>query len=293
MSGSYAFMGHEAIGSHVEERLAKIGWTRVEDVADAEVAFTYFISTSLLEDAYFDDGGLVKNAVPGTVLVDLSPSTPSFAREISAVATVNDLVFVEAPLAVLDPFGQVEFRCFVACEEPDRADDVLALLDAIAVSVEQRDAVGAAQLARATNTIRMAANIVGAVESDALVRSVREVASAETEIDDEFAGGFPIELLLAEVVAAMTTADDVDLILPQLEAAMHLLELMVVIGGADMNPKALSLLYREEAASAAHGLDWTRAEGLYAEHDHGYDHDAYDYGDGIGFPGGFGGYSAN
>ena len=78
---------------------------------------------------------------------------------------------------------------------------------------------------------------------------------------------------------------------------MHLLELMVVIGGADMNPKALSLLYREEAASAAHGLDWTRAEGLYAEHEHGHahdhGHDAYDYDDDFGFPGGFGGYSAN
>ena len=81
---------------------------------------------------------------------------------------------------------------------------------------------------------------------------------------------------------------------------MHLLELMVVIGGAEMSPGALSLLYREEAASAAHGLDWTRAEALYADrgHDHDHDHDhGYDeYGfddDEFGFAGGFGGYSAN
>ena len=158
MSGHYAFMGHEAIGSFIEGGLSQIGWTRVEDVADAEVAFTYFIGSSLLEDAYFDDGGLVKNAVSGTVLVDLSPSTPSFAREISAVATVNDLVFVEAPLAVLDPFGKVEFCCFAACEEPGGVDGVLALLDAIAVSVEECDAVGAAQLARTCSQSRPASS---------------------------------------------------------------------------------------------------------------------------------------
>lgn len=36
-------------------------------------------------------------AAPGTVLVDLSAATPNFAREINAVACVNDLVMVEAP----------------------------------------------------------------------------------------------------------------------------------------------------------------------------------------------------
>ncbi len=48
-------------------------------------------------------------------------------------------------------------------------------------------------------------------------------------------------------------ADDVELILPQAEAAMHLLELLAVIGGADKAPSSLSLIYGEEADCAAQG----------------------------------------
>ena len=297
MAGWFYYVGHDVIGAYVGRKLGAVGWYQADCLEEADVALTYCVSPSILEDAYFDDDGLVKNATSGTVLVDLSPSTPSLAREISAVATVNDLVYVEAPLAVHDPFGELEFTCYVSCEEPDEIASVREVLEALAVSVEETGAVGSAQLAKATSTVRMTASIVGAVESEALVRSTREAATAP---DENFAGGYPIALVLADVVAAMTAADDVDLILPQLEAAMHLLELMVVIGGAEMNPGALSLLYREEAASAAHGLDWTRAEGLYSEqeHDHGHDHDHdYDgYGfddDDFGYAGGFGGYSAN
>ena len=64
-------------------------------------------------------------------------------------------------------------------------------------------------------------------------------------------------------------------------------------------PAALSLLYRDEQASADNGLDWTRAEGMFGESDdaHGHDHDEDGFGgyddDAFGYAGGFGGYSAN
>ena len=71
-------------------------------------------------------------------------------------------------------------------------------------------------------------------------------------------------------------ADDAEIILPQAEATMHLLELLAVIGGADMAPAALSLVYRDEAAGAEAGLDWTRAEQAYG-HDHHHDDDDEDW----------------
>jgi 3-hydroxyisobutyrate dehydrogenase len=71
---------------------------------------------------------------------------------------------------------------------------------------------------------------------------------------------------------------------------------MAVIGGAEKGPAALTLLYREEAAGAAQGLDWSRAANLYEDHfheDHGNDDDEDDEGEMFGFTGGFGGYSTN
>ena len=114
-----------------------------------------------------------------------------------------------------------------------------------------------------------------------------------------FDGMYTVEMFMAELSAALTAADDVDLILPQAEACLHLLELLAVIGGSDKAPAALALVYGEEKTCAEQGLDWTRAEQAYGDvaegfddldddgHDHGHDHGSF--GD---YPG-YGAYSAN
>lgn len=323
MTARFAFTGHETVAAHVARCLGPLGWERVGDVSQADVVFTYCTDLSSLEDAYFDGGGIVKNARPGTLLVDLSPATPSLARELSAVATVSDLRPVEAPIAVVDPAAAGAFSspdgilCFAAGEQDD-VDEAIDVLETIAATVERTGAAGTAQLAKAAHTAQAAAQVVAAIEADALFRATRGAATSLDRFDggvpagspvcarmlaaalgDAFAGSYTIEMFMGEVAAAMTAADDVDLILPQLEAVMHLLEVIAVIGGADKAPAALSLIYREEAASAAHGLDWTRAESLFAGygdfehgHDHSHDHGQGQYEDDDDF-GFFGGYSAN
>ena len=100
MAKSYAYVGAPSFIGAVEGRLADAGFSRVSDVASADIVVTFATSGSALEDLYFGDEGLVTTAAPGSTLVDLSAATPNFAREINAVATVNDLVMVEAPATV-------------------------------------------------------------------------------------------------------------------------------------------------------------------------------------------------
>lgn len=322
MTPRFFFVGHETVGNHVARCLEELGWQSASDASQADVAFTYCTSSSALEDAYFDGEGLVKRSRSGTLLIDLSPTSPSFARELSAVATVNDLHPVEAPLSVIDPALADAFEttanlmCHVA-GDPDDVDEAIDVLETIAGRVERTGASGTAQLAKAARTVQAAALLASVVEAEALVRATVSATTSLDGIDatvkpampeaapllaavvtDAFEGTYTIEMFMAEVVAAMSAADDVELILPQLESVMHLLEVIAVIGGADKAPAALSLMYREEADSAAHGLDWTRAEQLFADHDHDHccdhDHDhSYDDDEGFGIYGGFGGYSAN
>ena len=315
----FVFLGHEVVGEHVGRCLSPLGWMRADDVVEADVAFTYCTSASALEDAYFDDKGLVKRAKPGTLLVDLSPSTPAFARELSAVALVNDLRPVEAPLSVVDPSLPDAFAscsnivCHVA-GEPDDVDEAIDVIETIAGTAHRTGTSGTAQLAKAARTVQMAALIASAVESEALVRvsgaasmssdsaavSVMPAFGEIAPLMDAVTTGsykstYTVEMLMAEVAAAMETAEEANLILPQLESVMHLLQVIVVIGGVEKAPTALSLMYRDEAASAEQGLDWTRAEGLFADYDpagvHGHDHGLED--DDFGMYGGIGGYSSN
>ena len=322
MDKRYAYIGNDAVGAIVQERLGEAGYARTDDVASAAVVVTYCTSQTALEDAYFDEEGVVQAARPHTVLVDLSASTPSFARELNAVAIVSDLAAVEAPLVVADPvssdaLGRDNLMCLVGGEEDDVAA-ALPVLEALAGTVQETGGSGSAQLARAAYTLQTAAQIMSAIEADALYRAIQRSANsfgssfgragattpeAEQVLsavnEGRFDGAYTVEMLMAELSAALMAADDVDLILPQAEACMHLLELLAVIGGADKAPSALALVYGEEAACAENGLDWTRAEQAYGPQDeddeYGFDEGfddgcGHDHGD---YPSGFGAYSAN
>ena len=309
MAKAYAFYGNPAIGAIVEARLNEAGLKRVEDPASADVALTYCTTAADLEEAYFGTHGFVANMAAGSLLIDLSPVSPSFARELSAVALVNDLAMVEAPLVVsavvaADAFARENLSCFAAGEEDAvaRAGEVLS---AIFGQVHEAGGPGTAQLARAAFTLQLAAQVVAAIEVDALYRSFRRSVTGaglgaarpgaaspwandvmEAVAAGRFDGPYTVEMLMGELSAALMAADDVELILPQAESAIHLLELLAVIGGAQKAPAALSLVYGDEASCAAAGLDWTRAEQAYGgghahdhdcgcgcDHDHDHDHD--------------------
>lgn len=326
MSGTFAYLGNAVVGSAVARGLESLGWSRSEDAAAADAVLTYFTHAGALEDAYFETDGLVKRAREGALLVDLSPSTPSFIRELSAVATVNDLRFVEAPIVVADPsmaeaFARENVQSYLASDDEGALGEAEVLVKSFAATVTKAGSCGMAQLAKAACTAQVAAQVLGAVESHALFATAGAQAKASSVpvqsplaermlasvSSDDFEGDYTVELFMGDVAAVMTVADDEGLILPQLEATMHLLEVLAVIGGADMSPAALTLLYRDEQASADNGLDWTRAAGLFNdghEHDHHHEHDHddegeyddfddYDEDDPFGFAGGFGGYSAN
>ena len=245
------------------------------------------------------------------MLIDLSPSTLSVSREISAVATVNDFQPVEAPLAILDAtladaFAMREnFVCFVSCDDDafGRAHEILEHLAGI---VKRCGASGTAQLAKASHTMQYSAQFMAAVEAEALVRAALEandqllsvesssiieplsdvISSTLPAIEDMHCEGtYTVELMMADVVAAMTVADDASAVLPHLESTLRMLEMLALIGGADLSPAALTLLFRDESVCSKFGLDWSRVEGLYVEgqepiHNHDL-HDEFEqeYGD--------------
>ncbi|WP_165050784.1 MULTISPECIES: NAD(P)-binding domain-containing protein [unclassified Adlercreutzia] len=302
MAQSYAYRGSEGFVDAVAGRLEAAGLARTAEVAAADVVITFCTSQSALEDLYFGEGGVIQSAMPGALLIDLSATTPSFAREMSAVATVSDLALVEAPLVVadvaaVDALARENAACFAA-GEADAVAQARPVLEALFGQVSEEGSPGSAQLARAAYTLQLAAQVIGAVEADALFRATRRSVSCgnagageqpggaspaaaqvlEAVAAERFTGAYNAEMLMSALSAAIMAADDVELILPQAEAALHLLELLAVVGGADKSPAALSLVYGDESECAKHGLDWTRAEEVYGTGKHD-DEDDYAFED--------------
>ena len=285
----FAYFGNEAIGAMVEQRLEEAGHNVVDDASLAQVVLTYCTNQTQLEDVYFDSEGVIKNAPEGCLLIDLSATTPQFARELAALGMVSDLLVVEAPLVILDQSASDALvekdnsTCFLSGEE-DAKKKALPILDVLFAAVEDMGDTGAASMARAALTIQSTSAMVSAIEADALYHAVRAMpqglgmaaagrAGALSPVSDalldaveegRFDGPCTIEMLMGQVAAALSTAEDAQVALPQTEGIMQLLEVLAIIGAAGKQPAVISLAYREQKDVEEHGLDWSRIQG-YAD----------------------------
>ena len=298
MAVSVAYRGAAPLLGALKPRLAASDFELCAEPAAASVVLTFFTNQVALEDAYFATDGLIAIAAAGTLLVDLSAASPDFARDVATMAAVSELAYVAAPIALRDvagddPFALGNVRMFVAGDE-EPLKTARPLLELLSDDIEPVRNAGAAQLARAALTLQTTALLLGAVESAALCRRFADSSHGTTEppaadplaaqvlaavAAETFASSFTIELLMGELTAALTAAEEADLILPQAEAAQNLLELLAIIGGIDKAPAALSLIYDSEEAALRHGLDWSRAQSFDADghdHDHDFDDDDLD-----------------
>lgn len=329
MARRYAFRGQEKIGTYIKETLEKKGYLLEENLEDADLIFTYCTSQTALEDAYYDSDGIMQLAHEGAVLIDLSPATPQFAKELNALSQINDFNQVSAPVILDSAFDHDALSadgyitCFMGGDEK-ACDAARPVLEELVSHIELMPTAAEAALAKAVYTLQLSAQVVATIEADALYRACSERSlgtSAAGQVgavsplaqnvlaaihDEKFESTYTVEICMAELVAAITAADDADLILPHAEAAMHILELLAIVGGIDLSPLAMSLLYGDEEACERHGLDWSRAQEAYGSdsdgssaampHLHNHDDedfDDFDSYDDSDYADGMGGYSEN
>lgn len=333
---TFVFVGDTEVGSRITQSLVAAGFSSAPSLSDADVVFTYYETQQGLEDLYFDSPGLLQDTKPGVLLIDLSPTTPTFARELYAVARVNERNTLDAPLVVRniveeDAFASKDNLLMFVGGEEKLFEDVKGMLHAIACHVLYLGEAGSGQGAKIMATLQRASALIGVIESYATyingdvsfdweeAMDVLSVAGCISPVNiayidairnKDFTGSYTVEILMAELVAALSTADDKDHIIPQAEAGFRLMELLALVGGASYNPAALALIFDDEDAAKKFNLDWSRAAGAYEGHDHAHDHEdgcdcghdhayeVFDEDDGYfdqndGYAEAFGGYSSN
>lgn len=324
MATSFAFYGDSAIGQVIAGNLQAAGFDLADSMETADAIFTYCLTQQQLEDAYWETDGILSKAKKDCCLVDLSPSTPSFAKELYALARVSEFQALDAPLTVRDitsehAFGEADDLVLLVGGEEEILERMNPMLFAIAHSVRFMGVPGSGQLAKVAQTIQLSSQLVALVESHAICRANKEHAinAVSAAVEDgllspyagrlcsaieerRFQGTYSAQVLLSELQAVLNASEDTDVVLPQSEACLRLVELFLVVGGTDMNATALGLVYADKEESDSYHLDWSRAENLYQQghdddDDDGYEpHADFDDFDGDdGYTGGFGAFSSN
>lgn len=283
-----AVAGDEEVCATVRRVLEEQGCASVP-MEHARWVFTFEPSQSGQEELYFGDEGVLKRVQPGTTLVELSAAVPSFAREVYQLASVYGCQAVAAPLIVKDPvaedaFGTRENLMAVCGGERAACDEAAPLLRALASQLLVVGDCAEAQAFKAAHSVDAAAGIAGAVEAvgslkalapeadledlvDVLVSSgaiaPAHEALVEAVIEERLEGTYTASLLMADLAMALSALEESDTIMPQADAAFHLLELLAVTGGGNLSPAALSLMFGDEDAAKRHQLDWSGAAAYY------------------------------
>lgn len=211
---------------------------------------------------YFGVDGILAAAEPGAVLIDMTTSAPSLAREIAAAAETRGLAALDAPVTGGDVGARNATLSIMvggaesACE---RARPVLALLGK---TVLRQGGPGAGQHAKLTNQIALASTMIGVMEAlryaraagldpDTVLASIGVGAAASWPLSNllprvlrnDYAPGFYVRHFLKDLRIALDEVERMGLELPGLQLARRLYEEVVALGGADLGTQALYLAY--------------------------------------------------
>lgn len=152
------------------------------DVArDSEFVFSIVGYPSDVRSVYLDKGGLVDQAAPGSVLVDMTTSEPALAGEIFKAAQARGVAALDAPVSGGDLGARSASLAIMVGGEQEAFERVRPLFEQMGKNVRLMGGPGAGQHTKMSNQILIAGTMIGVVES--LLYAVKSGLDVDDVID--------------------------------------------------------------------------------------------------------------
>lgn len=261
--------------------LVSDGAVLAESVADAargaDVVFTMVGYPDDVEEVYMAGEGLLASARPGATLIDLTTSSPALARDIAGAAEVMGLHAFDCPVTGGQAGAEAGTLTAIAgATEADLAP-VRPVIEAFTSKIFCFGGAGKGQAAKLANQVALAGSMVGMADSLSFaeqygldVEQTREMILSGTgasgamdtlaprALAGDWRPGFMVQHFVKDLRLALEAAEDLEMVLPGADTAYTLYDLLREIGGGSLGTQAIALLYQDEEAAAAAGLDWSR-----------------------------------
>ncbi len=220
------------------------------------------------------DEGIVAVASRGALLIDMTTSSPSLAREIHVAAAARGADALDAPVSGGDVGARAATLSIMVGGDEPAYTRALPILERLGRTIVRQGGPGAGQHAKMCNQIAIAGTMLGVCEALAYARSadldpttllssIGAGAAGSWTMDNlvprmiqaDWAPGFYVRHFLKDLGIAIDEAERMGLDLPGLTLARSLYERLrdEVDGGADMGTQALALLWADAGVDA--GVD--------------------------------------
>jgi len=239
----------------------------------ADLVITMVGFPSDVREVYLGSGAVVASARPGAILVDMTTSEPSLAREIEEAAKARGLSSLDAPVSGGDVGARNATLTIMVGGDEEGFAAVEPVLHVMGRSVIRQGSAGAGQHTKMANQVAIAGSMLATVESLAYARAAgldpRRVLESITAgsaaswslqnlapriLDGNFAPGFYVKHFIKDMRIALESAEQMGIELPGLVCAKGLYDRLAAEGGSELGTQALWLLYASESERAAAGL---------------------------------------
>jgi 3-hydroxyisobutyrate dehydrogenase len=214
-----------------------------------------------VEEVYFGPQGIIAHA-KNAILVDMTTSSPSLARDIAQEAAKKGLGALDAPVSGGDVGARDAKLTIMVGGSQEVFDQALPVLRLMGTSIILQGGAGMGQHTKMCNQIVIASNIMGVAEGLAYAKKVGLDPSTVLQsigggaasgfqlnvlgtrmIAGDYAPGFYIEHFIKDLTIALAEAKKLDIDLPGLSQAKKLYDQMVAKGLGRDGTQGLLQLY--------------------------------------------------
>lgn len=144
---------------------ARVAPTIREAVADAEVVFSIVGFVTDVEHVYLGQGGIVESVRPGTIICDMTTSSPDLAVRITKEAAKRGVIALDAPVTGGDRGAKEGTLSIMVGGEEAAYEKIKPLLGAMGKTLTYMGEAGCGQHAKLANQMAIAGAIGGLAEA--------------------------------------------------------------------------------------------------------------------------------
>lgn len=238
---------------------------------EAQIIFTIVGYPEDVEAIYFNDQGLLHNAKPETIFVDMTTSDPTLAQRIAQAAEAQQCMALDAPVSGGDRGAREAALSIMVGGPRDAFDAAQPLFERMGQNIVYQGQAGSGQHCKMCNQIAIASNMLGVCEAIAyahhagldphtVLQSISTGAAgswslshlAPRMLQGDFDPGFYIKHFIKDMTIALKAAEKLNLQTPGLALAKSLYEQLQSAGHGDEGTQALYRWYQQQHTPHTH-----------------------------------------
>ena len=231
-------------------------------VAGCDVVITMVGFPKDVENVYFDEGNILDSADKGTILIDMTTTSPTLAKRIYSQGSQNNLRVLDAPVTGGDTGAKAGTLSILVGGDKKDYEECLPIFQAMGTNITYFGAAGSGQHAKMANQIMIAGTLSGICEAFTYAKaegldlnmftdavSTGAAGSKQLDfqgrkiLDNNYEPGFFMKHFVKDMKLAQEEAESAGLGLNVLGQVLDNCEELVENGDGDLGTQALIKYY--------------------------------------------------